>query len=56
MDVAVTGHFDTSLATTPIAWDGIAVVVDFTNPVKALMKQEVAAIFTGAVTRWAGRP
>lgn len=51
-DVAVTGHFDTGLTATPIAWDGIAVVVDFTNPVKALMKQDVAAIFTRAVTRW----
>jgi phosphate transport system substrate-binding protein len=52
VDMAVTGHFDTGLTATPIAWDGIAVVVDFTNPVKALVKQEVAAIFTGAVTRW----
>lgn len=52
VDMAVTGHFDTGLTATPIAWDGIAVIVDFTNPVKALMKQEVAAIFTGAMTRW----
>ena len=52
VDVAVTGHIDTGLTATPIAWDGIAVVVDFTNPVKAVMKQEVAAIFTRAVTRW----
>jgi phosphate transport system substrate-binding protein len=52
VDVAVTGHFDTGLTATPIAWDGIAVVVDFTNPVKALMRQDVAAIFTRAVTRW----
>ena len=34
-DMAVTGHFDTGLTATPIAWDGIAVVVDFTNPVKS---------------------
>jgi phosphate transport system substrate-binding protein len=52
VDVAVTGHIDTGLTATPIAWDGIAVVVDFTNPVKAVMRQEVAAIFTRAVTRW----
>lgn len=52
VDMAVTGHFDTGLTATPIAWDGIAVIVDFTNPVKALVKQEVAAIFTGAMTRW----
>lgn len=51
-DVAVTGHIDPGLTATPIAWDGIAVVVDFTNPVKAVTRQEVAAIFTRAVTRW----
>jgi phosphate transport system substrate-binding protein len=51
-DMAVTGHIDTGLTATPIAWDGIAVVVDFTNPVKAVTSQEVAAIFTRAVTRW----
>ena len=51
-DVAVTGHIDTGLTATPIAWDGIMVVVDFTNPVKAVTRQEVAAIFTRVVTRW----
>lgn len=51
-DVAVTGHIDTGLMATPIAWDGIAVVVDFTNPVKAVTRQEVAAIFTRVVTQW----
>ncbi len=51
-DVAVTGHGDPDLAETAIAWDGIAVVVDFTNPIKAVTTREVAAIFTGAVTRW----
>jgi len=51
-DVAVTGHIDTGLTATPIAWDGIVVVVDFTNPVKAVTRQEVAAIFTRVVTRW----
>lgn len=51
-DVAVTGYRDPDLTEVPIAWDGIAVVVDFTNPVKALMRQDVASIFTGAVTRW----
>mgnify|MGYP000005810029 CR=1 FL=1 len=30
----------------PIAWDGIAVVVDFTNPVKEVTTQQVAAIFS----------
>jgi phosphate transport system substrate-binding protein len=51
-DVAVTGHSDPDLAEIPIAWDGIAVVVDFTNPVKMVTTQDVAAIFTRTVTRW----
>ncbi len=51
-DVAVTGHTDTGLTATPIAWDGIAVLVDFTNPVKAVTRKDVAAIFTRAVTQW----
>jgi phosphate transport system substrate-binding protein len=40
------------LMAIPIAWDGIAVVVDFTNPVTGLTRQQVAAVFTRAVTRW----
>ncbi len=51
-DMAVTGHSDRGLAATFVAWDGIAVVVDFTNPVKGIMSQELAAIFTNSVTRW----
>ena len=51
-DVAVTGHIEPSLTAIPIAWDGIAVVVDFTNPVTAMTRQQVAAIFTRDVTRW----
>lgn len=51
-DVAVTGHSDPDLAEIPIAWDGIAVVVDFTNPIKGVTTRDVAAIFTGTVTRW----
>ena len=51
-DVAVTGHIEPMLMAIPIAWDGIAVVVDFTNPVTGLTRQQVAAVFTRAVTRW----
>lgn len=51
--VAVTGQQDPDLAATPIAWDGIAVVVYVGNPVKELTIQQVAAIFSGKVTQWA---
>jgi phosphate transport system substrate-binding protein len=51
--VAVTGQNAPDLTGTPIAWDGIAVVVDFANPVKEVTTQQVAAIFSGKVKRWA---
>jgi phosphate transport system substrate-binding protein len=52
-DFAVAGQVDPDLVAIPIAWDGIAVVVDFTNPVKEVTSQQVAAMFSGTVTRWA---
>lgn len=51
--VAVTGQSDPDLTAIPIAWDGIAVVVGFANPVKEVTTQQVAAIFSGKVKRWA---
>ncbi len=50
--VAVTGEEDSELAGTPIAWDGIAVIVNFANPVREVTTQQVAALFSGTVTRW----
>jgi phosphate transport system substrate-binding protein len=52
VEVAVAGHSDPDLTEVPLAWDGIAVVVDFTNPVKGVTRQELAGIFTRAATRW----
>ena len=51
--VAVTGRVDPSLAAIPIAWDGIAVVVYSGNPTKEVTTQQVAAIFSGQLKRWA---
>ncbi len=51
-DVAVAGQTDPDLLVTPIAWDGIAVLVDFTNPVREITSLQLAAIFSGAMTRW----
>jgi len=50
--VAVAGQTDPDLTAIPIAWDGIAVVVDSTNPVKEVTTQQVADIFSGKVKRW----
>lgn len=51
-DVAVVGQAAPDLLVTPIAWDGIAVLVDFTNPVREVTSLQLAAMFSGAVTRW----
>lgn len=40
------------LVTFPFAIDGVAVAVHPSNPVKTLTKEQVAAIYTGAVTDW----
>src|SRR5256884_7414021 len=37
---------------TIVAYDGIAVIVNSTNPVKSLTKKQVEQIFTGDVTDW----
>src|SRR5947207_9606686 len=37
---------------TIVAYDGIAVIVNSANPVKALTKKQVEQIFTGNVTDW----
>ena len=51
-DLAVTGQIDPDLVATPIAWDGIAVVVDFANPLREITSLQLAAMFSGVVTRW----
>ena len=51
-DLAVAGQTDPDLLATPIAWDGIAVLVDFTNPLREITSLQLAAMFSGAVTRW----
>src|ERR1700716_4326449 len=40
------------LKPTIVAYDGIAVIVNSANPVKALTKKQVEQIFTGDVTDW----
>ncbi|MGH7205457.1 MAG: substrate-binding domain-containing protein [Nitrospiraceae bacterium] len=50
--IAVTGEEDSELTATPIGWDGIAVIVNFSNPVEEISSQQVAALFTGKVKSW----
>ncbi|MBI5853960.1 MAG: substrate-binding domain-containing protein [Nitrospirae bacterium] len=50
--IAVTGLPDQTLAATQVAWDGIAVVVNFTNPIKEVTSAQVAALLSGEIVRW----
>jgi phosphate transport system substrate-binding protein len=50
--VAVTDHADPALKTVPIAWDGIAVIVNFANPVGEVTLDQVKDLFTGKIMRW----
>lgn len=51
-DVVVSGRPQPNLTALTIAWDGIAVVVYIGNPMKEVTTQQVAAIFSGKVSRW----
>ncbi len=50
--ITVTGREIPDLDATPIAWDGIAVIVNFSNPVKEVTNRQVIDIFSGKAKRW----
>lgn len=50
--VAVTGTEAPGLSATPIAWDGIGVLVHLSNFMKEITRQQVADIFSGKITLW----
>ena len=50
--VAVTDQPDPALKSVPIAWDGIALIVNFANPVSEITTAQVRDVFTGKMTRW----
>lgn len=50
--IAVTGAEHPGLAATPIAWDGIAVMVNLSNFTKEVTTQQVADIFSGKIKFW----
>ncbi len=51
-DLAITGQAEPDLPSTTVAWDGIAVAINFANPLDGLTQAQVAKIFTGQITRW----
>ena len=50
--VGVTDQPDPALKATQIAWDGIAVIVHFANPVKELSSAQVKGLFSAQITNW----
>lgn len=51
-DIAVTGKEVPSFRSTMIARDGIAVLTNFSNPVKELTSSQLADIFSGKLRYW----
>jgi phosphate transport system substrate-binding protein len=50
--IAVTDQPDASLSTVTVAWDGIAVIVNFANPLTELTSEQVRGLFSGSIRRW----
>jgi phosphate transport system substrate-binding protein len=50
--IAVTDQPDPALKSTQIAWDGIAVIVNFSNPVKSLSSAQVRGLFSAQIINW----
>ena len=50
--IAVTDQPDPALKTMQIAWDGIAVIVNFANPIRAVSSAQVRGLFSTQITNW----
>jgi phosphate transport system substrate-binding protein len=51
-DLAVAGREEAGLAATTVAWDGLAVIVNFSNPIKEVTRHQVASLFSGRISDW----
>lgn len=51
-DIAVTGKLEDKLPSTIIAWDGVAVVTNFANPIGAISSDQLKQIFEGKLKYW----
>lgn len=51
-DLAVSGTDNPGLTATPIAWDGIAVIVNFSNPLKEVTSGQLRDLFAGKILSW----
>ena len=51
-DIAVTGQAEKDLPSTTVAWDGIAVVTNFSNAIEDITREQLAKIFSGKIQFW----
>ena len=51
-DLAIAGREEAGLMATTVAWDGLALIVNFSNPVKAVTTEQAASLFSGAIRDW----
>ena len=51
-DVAITGQAEDDLPSTIVAWDGIAVVTNFSNSIEEITREQLAKIFSGEIQYW----
>ena len=51
-DVAITGKIEKDLPSTIVAWDGIAVVTNFSNPIEEITTEQLKQVFEGKLKYW----
>ncbi|GKS59900.1 phosphate-binding protein [Nitrospira sp.] len=51
-DLAVDGSDEPGLRSEQVAWDGVAIIVNFTNPLVDVSTQQAQSLFTGKLSRW----
>ena len=51
-DIAITGRLEEDLPSTVVAWDGIAVVTNFANPIEEMTTEQLKQIFEGKLKYW----
>ncbi len=51
-DLAVGGTEEPGLRAMAVAWDGIALIINFTNPLSDVSTQQAQSLFTGKLAHW----
>jgi phosphate transport system substrate-binding protein len=51
-DLAVAGREEAGLMATTVAWDGLALIVNFSNPVNNVTTEQAASLFSGTIREW----